>query len=148
MDVYKAPKVSKKNRIGVLPIIDDFKTLMLNCDQIFEKSERRSDLEKWAVKLCHTIIEAIDSAASTSNSKYPATLVRFENFHHLHCKSSTIIRTEYHLGLVTLLELRKLESLESTRNSVKKKYTENQRYYVYDQLGRPLEKLHVSSYRY
>lgn len=86
MDIYKSYKVSKKHKIGILPIIDDFKQLILACDQIFERSERRSDLEKWAVKLCHTIIETIDSAAAQSNPKYPPTLIRFENFHHLHCK--------------------------------------------------------------
>lgn len=87
MDVYKTYKVSKKNRVGVLSIIDDFKQLILNCDKIFENSDRRSDLEKWALKLCHSLIETIDSTAASSNPKYPATLVRLENFHHLHCGS-------------------------------------------------------------
>lgn len=86
MEVYRTHKISKKHKIGVLPIIDDFKQLILNCDHVFAGSERRSDLEKWAVKLCHTIIETIDSAAAQSNPKYPATLVRLENFHHLHCE--------------------------------------------------------------
>jgi hypothetical protein len=45
---------------------------------------------------------------------------------------------------VALSEMRKLETLEATRNSVKKKYEENMRFYVFDYLGRPLEKLHVS----
>lgn len=85
MDAYRSNKVSKKSRIGVLPIIDDFKQLMLNYDVIFADSERRSDLEKWAIKMCHTIIESIDTTAANSNPKYPATLIRLENFHHLHC---------------------------------------------------------------
>jgi hypothetical protein len=92
MNAYQSHKVSKKHRIGVLPIIDDFKQLILNCDQIFGDSERRSDLEKWAVKLCHAIIETIDAAAASSNPKYPATLVRLENFHHLHRKISYVIK--------------------------------------------------------
>lgn len=85
MDSYTSHKVSKKNRI-LLPAIDDYQRLISDCEQIFGQSERRSDLEKWAVKLCHAIIETIDSAAANAGNKYPATLVRFENFHKLFCK--------------------------------------------------------------
>ncbi|KAI6181480.1 Sec3-PIP2-bind domain-containing protein [Aphelenchoides besseyi] len=128
MDSYLTHKTSKKHRVGVLPIVDDFKRLMADYDKIFDQSERRSDLDKWAVKLCGAVIEAIDAAAGAGNVKMPSTLIRFENFHKLH---------------LTLLGLKRIDGLEKLRESVKKKYQENMRFYVFDYLGRPLEKLHL-----
>ncbi|KAI6221221.1 Exocyst complex component 1 [Aphelenchoides besseyi] len=128
IDSYLKHKTSKKHRVGVLSILDDFKRLMVDYDKIFDHSERRSDLNKWAVKLCDAVVEAIDETAGSGNVKVPSTLIRFENFHELY---------------LILLELKRIDGLDKPRESVKKKYQENMRFYVFDHLGRPLEKLHL-----
>lgn len=76
-------KISKRTRVGILDIIYKFKFIIKSTDTIFGASERRTDLDKWHEKLLEAVVAGINSAANSSNSKYPAPVVRFENFHAL-----------------------------------------------------------------
>lgn len=76
-------KISKKVRVGILDTIYKFKFIIKSTDTIFGESERRNDLDKWHEKLLEAVIVGINCAADSSNSKYPAPVVRFENFHTL-----------------------------------------------------------------
>ncbi|CAD5206186.1 unnamed protein product [Bursaphelenchus okinawaensis] len=127
LESYRNQRISKRQRIGLLSCIDEFSDLIKNMDAIFGNSERRSDFEKWAVKLCNGVIEGIDNAAMSPNSKSPASVVRLENFHKLH----------------SVLSEMKVPALDEIRNQVKRKYQENMKIYIFDYLGKPLEKLHL-----
>lgn len=87
MAAYKVFKASKKKRIGILPMINDFNELILVYEEVFKECKDRSVLEKWITKLSHTIIHAIEVAATRSKPKYPPKLVRFENYQRLYSKS-------------------------------------------------------------
>ncbi|CAD5208920.1 unnamed protein product [Bursaphelenchus xylophilus] len=128
LDSYRVQKFTKRQRIGTLSSIDEFHRVIVETDRIFGESERRSDFEKWAVKLCNGVIEGIDNAAMSPNSKSPASIVRLENFHKLY---------------LSLSEMRKISALDDIRSQVKRKYQENMKIYVFDYLGKPLEKLHL-----
>lgn len=76
-------KISKKIRVGILDTIYQFKFVIKSTDAIFGASERRIDLDKWHEKLLEAVIVGINYASESSNSKYPAPVLRFENFHAL-----------------------------------------------------------------
>jgi hypothetical protein len=86
MSAYKSFKASKKKRIGVLPMIGDFNDLVLVYEKLFKDCACLSDLEIWIIKLCYTIIDCIEAAATRSKRKYPPKLVRFENYMRLNSK--------------------------------------------------------------
>uniref|UniRef100_A0A915CXN2 Exocyst complex component Sec3 PIP2-binding N-terminal domain-containing protein n=1 Tax=Ditylenchus dipsaci TaxID=166011 RepID=A0A915CXN2_9BILA len=120
-------KINKRNRVGILDTIQRFKALVRASDVLFAQSERRNDLDKWHEKLADAVIQGIDAAAESPNSKYPPAVVRFENLHELYS---------------TLSEL-KIECLDTRRKAVKKQYQENMNLYVREYMGRPLEKIHI-----
>lgn len=88
---FEGYRPTKKVRVGILPIISQFQNLAKYCEDLFSKSERRIDLEKWHEKLVDALFKGIDSVADSSNSKSPPAVVRFENYHRLYCKKLFII---------------------------------------------------------
>lgn len=79
-------RITKRSRIGILDIIQRFKILAKNSTEIFGSAERRMDLDKWLEKLADSVIEGIQNTSDSTNSKYPAPVVRFENLHQFYCK--------------------------------------------------------------
>ncbi|KAH7724485.1 putative exocyst complex component Sec3 [Aphelenchoides avenae] len=124
---YSNVRLTKRTRIGVLDTIEHFQALARTADLIFGDSERRNDLEKWLEKLTDALVMGINMAAESPNSKSPAAVVRFENFHQL---------------WQALSEL-KLECLDARRKNIKKMYQENIQAYVHEYMGQPLEKIHT-----
>lgn len=120
-------KISKRMRVGILPTIERFAKFVRSAEVVFEGAERRSDLEKWYTHLFRCVCEGIENAAVNPNSKSPAAVVRFENYHQLY---------------LTLSEL-KIAFLDSQRKEAKREKEENIDLYVREYMGRPLEKIHV-----
>lgn len=87
---YSNVRLTKRTRIGVLDTIEHFQALARTADIIFGDSERRNDLEKWLEKLTDALVMGINMAAESPNSKSPAAVVRFENFHQLWRKLSRL----------------------------------------------------------
>lgn len=79
-------KISKRSRIGILDSIERFKILARNSNEIFGDAERKLDLDKWLEKLADAIIVGIQNASESPNSKYPGSVVRFENLHQFYCR--------------------------------------------------------------
>lgn len=88
--MYKAHKPSKKCRVGVLPVIDDFEQLSPIFNQINKKGQ--SDIDKWVVKLCNVLVDTIENVASKQNPKYPQSLARVVNFRRLSGNSPSFCR--------------------------------------------------------
>jgi len=124
---FSQVKLSKRARVGILDTIDRFKVLVATSGAIFADSERRVDLDKWHEKLTDAVVAGINAAASSPNSKYPASVVRLENFHHLYSVLSEL----------------KIECLDSRRKNTKRLYQENLQTYVREHMGRPLERVHI-----
>ncbi|KAI1710586.1 exocyst complex component sec3 domain-containing protein [Ditylenchus destructor] len=120
-------RIPKRTRVGILETISRFKSWVHASDVIFAQSERRGDLDRWIEKLTDAVIQGINMAAESPNSKYPPPVVRLENLHHLYS---------------TLSEL-KIPCLDSRRKEVKKQYQENIQVYVREYMGRPLEQVHI-----
>jgi hypothetical protein len=96
-------------------------------ESIFGNSARRSDLEKWYVRMLGSVFDAI-MRLSTDGGKTPGEVVRMENFHRLHANLSQL----------------KVTVLENQKKDAKTKYNEALNAYVTKYFGRPLNKLNVS----
>src|SRR5438046_1683542 len=96
-------------------------------ETIFVASARRSDLEKWYVRLLIVIFDGINRL-SNDGVKSPGEVIRMENFHRLHA----------------ILSKLKVVALEQQKRDAKSKYNEALNAYVTKYFGRPLVKLNVS----
>ncbi|PAV56592.1 hypothetical protein WR25_23393 [Diploscapter pachys] len=120
-------RISKRSRVGILPTIDQFAKFQASAEKIFEGAERRTDLEKWYYQLYRSVCDGINKAANSPNSKYPASVVKFENYHELYLRLSEL----------------KISALDAQRKDAKASKEENIDTYVKEHMGRPLEKIHV-----
>jgi hypothetical protein len=79
-------KTSKRARIGIIDAARQFKTLATNGERSFAgASVRRTDIDRWYPQLLLSVRTCIERASNDANSKAPASVVRFENYHFLHC---------------------------------------------------------------
>ena len=100
-------------------------------EAIFGMSARRSDLEKWYVRMLGAIFESI-VRLSNEGGKTPGEVIRMENFHRLHA----------------ILSRLKVAALDQQKREAKAKYNESLNAYVTKYFGRPLIKLNVSVFAY
>ncbi|XP_031637520.1 exocyst complex component 1 [Contarinia nasturtii] len=119
-------KVPRRSKCGLLPYVENFEQFSNTAENIFRKTERRTDLDKWYIQLIDAIFEHIPVHAS-EHPKTPDQVVRMENFHHMH----------------SLLAYLKISSLDEQKKIAKVKYNEALRAYVTKYFGRPLEKLNL-----
>lgn len=120
-------RISKRSRVGILPTIDQFAKFLASAEKIFEGAERRTDLEKWYYQLYRSVCDGINKAANSPNSKYPASVVKFENYHELYLRLSEL----------------KISALDAQRKDAKASKEENIDTYVKEHMGRPFEKIHL-----
>lgn len=123
----KESKLPKRAKCGLLPYIENFEEFSSTAECIFRKAERRTDLDKWYVKLVETIYEYIPIHA-LEHTKTPQQVVKMENFHHMHSQLARL----------------KISVLDNLRKDAKVRYNDALRGYVTKYFGRPLEKLNVS----
>lgn len=119
-------KLPKRSKCGLLPYVENFEEFAVTAENIFKKTERRNDLDKWYLKLVEAIFERIPVHAA-EHSKTPHQVVKMENYHRMHS---------------TLSQL-KIPVLESLRKEAKTRYNDAQKAYVTKYFGRPLERLNV-----
>lgn len=119
-------KVPRRSKCGLLPYVQNFEEFSNSAENIFRKTERRTDLDKWYVQLVNAIFDHIPIHASEHN-KTPDQVVRMENFHHMQ----------------SLLAQLKVPVLDEQKKMAKIKYNEALRAYVTKYFGRPLEKLNL-----
>lgn len=124
-------KIPKRNKCGLLPYVENFEEFSSTAENIFRKSERRTDLDKWYMKILETIFQQIDQHAK-EHPKTPLQVVKMENFHHMHSQLARL----------------KVAVLDNLKKEAKQRYNEALRAYVIQYFGRPLEKLNVSSSLY
>ncbi|XP_039288046.1 exocyst complex component 1-like isoform X3 [Nilaparvata lugens] len=117
-------RVNKKSKCGILPFVANFEEFAKTSELIFNNSERRTDLDKWYVRLVGAMFEVIPLIAA-EHQKTPQEVVKMENFHHL----------------FALLSQLKISVLDAQRKEAKQKYNDALKAYVTRYFGRPLEKL-------
>jgi exocyst complex component 1 len=122
-------KVPKRSKCGLLCFVENFEEFAALTENIFRKSERRTDLDKWYVRLVDAIFLAINQL-SVEHPKTPSQVVKMENYHHMHSQLARL----------------KVVALDSLKKESKSRYNEALRAYVTKYFGRPLEKLNVSSF--
>ncbi|CAI6347743.1 unnamed protein product [Macrosiphum euphorbiae] len=82
-------RIIKKSKCGILPFVANFEYFAKTAEQIFKETERRTDLDKWYLKLLTVMFETIHSIAS-EHPKTPSEVIRMENFHHLYALLSQL----------------------------------------------------------
>uniref|UniRef100_A0A1B6CD43 Exocyst complex component Sec3 PIP2-binding N-terminal domain-containing protein n=1 Tax=Clastoptera arizonana TaxID=38151 RepID=A0A1B6CD43_9HEMI len=117
-------KVNRKSKCGILPFVANFEEFAQTAETIFKDTERRTDLDKWYIKLVTTMFEVIPAIAN-DHHKTPPEVIKMENFHHL----------------FSLLSQLKISVLDTQRKDAKQKYNDALKSYVTRYFGRPLEKL-------
>lgn len=126
LESIREAKVPKRSKCGLLPYVENFEEFASTAENIFKKTTRRTDLDKWYVKLVEQIFEFIPQNAA-DHPKTPHQVVKMENFHHMHSQLARL----------------KLTCLDGLKKDAKVKYNEALRGYVIKYFGRPLEKLNV-----
>ena len=121
-------KLPKRSKCGLLCYVENFEEFATLTEKIFKKSERRTDLDKWYVRLVEAIFTGINQL-SIDHPKTPSQVVKMENYHHMHSELARL----------------KVSALENMKKEAKLRYTEALRSYVTKYFGRPLEKLNVSA---
>lgn len=119
-------KIPKRSKCGLLPYVENFEEFASTAEKIFKKSERRTDLDKWYVKIVETIFQYINQH-SLEHPKTPNQVIKMENFHHMHSQLARL----------------KVNALDALKKEAKQRYNEALRAYVIKYFGRPLEKLNV-----
>ena len=71
-------KPTKKT--GILWFVKEFEDLANLAEKIFERAERRSDLNRAYTKLIRAVYSGIDKCSDQSE-KTPPEVIRFQNFH-------------------------------------------------------------------
>uniref|UniRef100_A0A182N268 Exocyst complex component Sec3 PIP2-binding N-terminal domain-containing protein n=1 Tax=Anopheles dirus TaxID=7168 RepID=A0A182N268_9DIPT len=117
-------KLPKRSKCGLLPYVENFEEFAATAENIFKKTERRNDLDKWYLKLVEAIFERIPVHAA-EHSKTPHQVVKMENYHRMHSSLSQL----------------KIPVLETLRKEAKTRYNDAQKAYVTKYFGRPLDKL-------
>lgn len=120
-------KIPRRSKCGLLVYVENFEEFATTAESIFRKSERRTDLDKWYVKLVEYIFQYIPQHAM-DHPKTPNQVVKMENFHHMHSQLARL----------------KVAVLDNLKKDAKQRYNEALRGYVTKYFGRPLEKLNVS----
>lgn len=120
-------RVPKRSKCGLLCFVDNFEEFASLTESIFKKSERRTDLEKWYVRIVDAIFNAINQL-SNEHPKTPSQVVKMENYHHMHSQLARL----------------KVAALENQKKEAKYRYNEALKSYVTKYFGRPLDKLNVS----
>lgn len=120
-------KVPKRSKCGLLCYVENFEEFATLTEKIFKKSERRTDLDKWYVRLVEAIFNGINQL-SVEHPKTPSQVVKMENYHHMHSQLARL----------------KVVALENMKKEAKLRYGDALRSYVTKYFGRPLEKLNVS----
>lgn len=120
-------KVPKRSKCGLVCYVENFEEFATLTENIFRKSERRTDLDKWYVRLVEAIFQGINQL-SVEHPKTPSQVVKMENYHHMHSQLARL----------------KVLALENMKKESKLRYNEALRSYVTKYFGRPLEKLNVS----
>jgi hypothetical protein len=120
-------KVPKRSKCGLLCFVENFEEFATLTENIFRKSERRTDLDKWYLKLVDAIFQGINQL-SLEHPKTPSQVVKMENYHHIYSQLAVL----------------KNVILENMKKEAKLRYNEALRAYVTKYFGRPLEKLNVT----
>ncbi|XP_069131565.1 exocyst complex component 1-like isoform X2 [Argopecten irradians] len=122
-------RVAKKTKCGIISFVHTFEDFANQAESIFRGTENRhAHLDKSYVTLVAVIFEQIARIAS-EHPKTPREVVMMENFHHM----------------FSVLSALKIPCLENDRREAKQTYTDNLYQYTTHLLGRPMEKLHVST---
>lgn len=124
IDEIQERSIKPTKKQGILWFVRDFEQLANLAETIFEKAERRVDLNRAYTKLMRAVFDGIDRNSKIAE-KNPPEVVRFQNYHHC---------------FAILSELR-IESLRSEQQEAKTLYKQNVTDYAREQLGRPLEKV-------
>ena len=119
-------KVPKRSKCGILPYVENFEEFAKTAEEIFRKSDRRADMDKWYIIVVNSIFESIPIHGN-EHSKTPIQVVKMENYHHMYA----------------LLAQLKIPVLENLKKTAKTYYNEALKGYVTKYFGRPLEKLNV-----
>jgi len=117
-------KPTKKT--GILWFVKEFEDLANLAEKIFERAERRSDLNRAYTKLIRAVYSGIDKCSDQSE-KTPPEVIRFQNFHNCFAVLSSL----------------KIESLKHEQQEAKTLYKKYVTAYAQEQLGKPLEKVSV-----
>lgn len=120
-------KLPKKTKCGILPYVENFEDFAKTAENIFKKSERRADMDKWYLQIVNRIFEYI-STHSNDHPKTPSQVIKMENYHHM----------------FSLLSQLKVPGLDLAKKEAKARYSDSLKAYVTKYFGRPLEKLNVS----
>jgi len=119
-------KPPKKSKCGILHFVANFYEFAGATEMIFQKSDRRTDMEKWYLTLVTSMIDNIPRIAK-EHQKTPQAVVKMENFHHLHADLSRL----------------KISVLATQKTDLKQKYNDALQNYVTQYFGRPLEKVNI-----
>lgn len=120
-------KAPKRSKCGLICFVENFEEFATLTENIFRKSERRTDLEKWYVKIVDAIFQAVNQLAM-EHPKTPSQVIKMENYHHMHSQLARL----------------KVSALDALKKEAKTRYNDALRAYVVKYFGRPLEKLNVS----
>ncbi|XP_076043621.1 exocyst complex component Sec3 [Oratosquilla oratoria] len=116
-------RVTKK-KCGIIPFVTNFEEFAQTAENVFKKSERRGDLDKWYIRLVMAKFDHIPRVAA-EHLRTPPEVIKMENYHKLH----------------QLMCQLKLAGMEPQRKEAKQRYQEALNAYVTQYFGRPLEKL-------
>lgn len=122
----KEAKLPKRSKCGLLPYVENFEEFSNLAENIFRKTNRRADLDKWYVQLVEAIFNQIPIHA-IEHSKTPQQVIKMENYHHMQ----------------SLLSQLKVPVLDALKKDSKARYNDSLQAYVTKYFGRPLEKLNV-----
>lgn len=122
----KESKLPKRSKCGILSYVENFEEFATISENIFKKSVRRADIDKWYIQIVNTIFECI-SIHSTEHPKTPSQVIKMENYHHMYA----------------ILSQLKIPILEPLKKEAKIRYNDALKSYVIKYFGRPLEKLNV-----
>ena len=118
-------RVTKK-KCGILPFVINFEEFAKTAECVFKKSERRTDLDKWYVRLVTAMFEHIPRVAA-EHQRTPPEVIKMENYH----------------VLQQMMFQLKLPGMDIQKKEAKQRYQEALGLYVTQYFGRPLEKLNL-----
>ncbi|CAG0912887.1 unnamed protein product [Notodromas monacha] len=123
------PKNARK--LGILPFIRNFESLVRTSEGIYGDCPRRADLDKWYAFLVEKIFETVERLASS------------EKVTHSRTYTGDVARMENYWYLWSVLSQVKIAALEGERKKSKELYNEALHRYVVEHFGQPLEKLNT-----
>jgi len=113
-------------KVGILWFVKQFDDLAQLAETIFDKAERRTDLDRAYKKLLQGVLRGIEQCAN-SGAKTPSDVIRFQNYHHCFAVLSSL----------------RIEALTNERKETKKLYQSCMESYAALFLGRPLEQIAI-----